>query len=60
MNTGAPSTVQAVHYTRVAKVLGADAVMIAPPVVPGIATSLVHRTFSKSPRAPIFPFSCRT
>ena len=31
MNTGAPSTVQTVHYNRVAKVLGADAAMIAPP-----------------------------
>jgi 4-hydroxy-tetrahydrodipicolinate synthase len=30
MNTGAPSTVQTIHYTRAAKVLGADAVMIAP------------------------------
>ena len=60
MNTGAPSTVQAVHYTRVAKVLGADAVMIAAPVVPGIATSLVTSTFSKSQRAAIFPYSCRT
>ena len=57
MNTGAPSTVQAVHYTRVAKVLGADAVMIAPPVVPGIATSLVHQHFleiAESTDLPIF------
>jgi len=57
MNTGAPSTVQAVHYTRVAKVLGADAVMIAAPVVPGVATSLVHQHFleiAESSDLPIF------
>lgn len=45
MNTGAPSTVQTVHYTRVAKVLGADAVMIAPPAIAGIPTSLVRQHF---------------
>ncbi len=45
MNTGAPSTVQTVHYTRVAKVLGADAVMIAPPAIPGIPTKLIKQHF---------------
>ncbi len=45
MNTGAPSTVQTIHYTRVARVLGADAVMIASPVIPGIAASLVRQHF---------------
>jgi 4-hydroxy-tetrahydrodipicolinate synthase len=57
MNTGAPSTVQTIHYTRVAKVLGADAVMIAPPVVPGIAFSLVSQHFidvAESADLPIF------
>ena len=60
MNTGAPSTVQAVHYTRVAKVLGADAVMIAAPVVPGIATSLVHQHFLEIAESSDLPYSCRT
>jgi 4-hydroxy-tetrahydrodipicolinate synthase len=45
MNTGAPSTVQVIHYTRVARVLGADAVMIAPPGVVGIPTSLIRQHF---------------
>ena len=57
MNTGAPSTVQAVHYTRVARVLGADAVMIAPPVIPGIAASLIRQHFldiAESTDLPIF------
>jgi 4-hydroxy-tetrahydrodipicolinate synthase len=45
MNTGAPSTVQVIHYTRVARVLGADAVMIAPPAVAGIPTPLVRQHF---------------
>lgn len=57
MNTGALSTVQTVHYTRVAKVLGADAVMIAPPVIPGIAASLVRQHFldvAQSTDLPIF------
>lgn len=57
MNTGALSTVQTVHYTRVAKVLGADAVMIAPPVIPGIAASLVRQHFldvAESTDLPIF------
>ncbi|NQW19531.1 MAG: dihydrodipicolinate synthase family protein [Chloroflexi bacterium] len=45
MNTGAPSTVQTIHYTRVAKVLGADAVMIAPPAIIGIPTPLVRQHF---------------
>ena len=57
MNTGAPSTVQTVHYTRVARVLGADAVMIASPIIPGIAASLVRRHFldvAESAELPIF------
>ena len=57
MNTGAPSTVQTVHYTRVARVLGADAVMIAAPVIPGIAASLVRQHFldvAESTDLPIF------
>ena len=57
MNTGAPSTVQAIHYTRVARVLGADAVMIAPPVIPGIAVSLIRQHFldiAESADLPIF------
>ncbi len=45
MNTGAPSTVQAIHYTRAAKVLGADAVMITPPAIAGIPTALVSQHF---------------
>ncbi|MEE8045473.1 MAG: dihydrodipicolinate synthase family protein, partial [Dehalococcoidia bacterium] len=45
MNTGAPSTVQTVHYTRAAKVLGADAVMIAPPAIAGIPVTLVRQHF---------------
>ena len=45
MNTGAPSTVQAIHYTRAAKVLGADAVMIAPPAIAGIPTTLLRQHF---------------
>ena len=45
MNTGAPSTVQTIHYTRAAKVLGADAVMIAPPAIAGIPTTLVSQHF---------------
>jgi 4-hydroxy-tetrahydrodipicolinate synthase len=45
MNTGAPSTVQTIHYTRTAKVLGADAVMIAPPAIAGIPGSLVRQHF---------------
>ena len=45
MNTGAPSTVQTIHYTRAAKVLGADAVMIAPPPIAGIPTALVSQHF---------------
>ncbi len=45
MNTGAPSTVQTIHYTRVAKVLGADAVMIAPPLIAGIPMPLVRQHF---------------
>ena len=57
MNTGAPSTVQTVHYTRVEKVLGADAVMIAPPIIPGIAASLVRQHYidvAESTDLPIF------
>ena len=57
MNTGAPSTVQTVHYTRVARVLGAEAVMIAAPVIPGIAASLVRQHFldvAESTDLPIF------
>ncbi len=57
MNTGAPSTVQTIHYTRVARVLGADAVMIAPPVIPGIAASLVRQHYidvAESTDLPIF------
>ncbi len=57
MNTGAPSTVQTIHYTRVARVLGADAVMIAPPAVPGIAASLIRQHFievAESTDLPIF------
>ncbi len=45
MNTGAPSTVQTIHYTRAAKVLGADAVMIAPPAIAGIPTTLLRQHF---------------
>ena len=45
MNTGAPSTAQTINYGRVAKDLGADAVMIAPPAIPGIPTSLVRQHF---------------
>lgn len=45
MNTGAPSTAQTINYGRVAKVLGADAVMIAPPAIPGIPTLLVRQHF---------------
>lgn len=57
MNTGAPSTVQTIHYTRVAKVLGADAVMIAPPAIAGIPTSLVRQHFidvAESAELPIY------
>ena len=57
MNTGAPSTVQAIHYTRIANVLGADAVMIASPAIPGIAPSLVRQHFldiADSTDLPIF------
>jgi 4-hydroxy-tetrahydrodipicolinate synthase len=57
MNTGASSTVQAVHYTRVAKVLGADAVMIAPPAIAGIPVPLVRQHFvdvAESAELPIF------
>ena len=43
MNTGAPSTVQTIHYTRAAKVLGADAVMSAPPGIAGIPAPLVRQ-----------------
>lgn len=45
MNTGAPSTVQTIHYTRIAKVLGADAVMIAPPVRAGITSELLRQHY---------------
>jgi dihydrodipicolinate synthase/N-acetylneuraminate lyase len=57
MNTGAPSTVQTIHYTRAAKVLGADAVMIAPPAIAGIPTSLVRQHFvdvAESAEIPIY------
>lgn len=57
MNTGAPSTVQTIHYTRVAKVLGADAVMIAPPAIVGIPTPLVRQHFievAEAAELPIF------
>lgn len=57
MNTGAPSTVQVIHYNRVAKVLGADAVMIAPPAVAGIPTPLVRQHFidvAESAELPIY------
>ena len=57
MNTGGPSTVQAIHYTRVARVLGADAVMIAPPPIAGIPPSLVRQHFidvAESSELPIF------
>ena len=45
MNAGAPSTHTAVHYCRVAKVLGADAVMIAPPTVTGVPEALVKQYY---------------
>jgi 4-hydroxy-tetrahydrodipicolinate synthase len=57
MNTGAPSTVQTIHYTRAAKVLGADAVMIAPPGIAGIPTPLVRQHFlevAESTEIPIY------
>ena len=57
MNTGAPSTVQAIHYTRIANVLGADAVMIASPAIPGIAPALLRQHFvdvADSTDLPIF------
>jgi len=57
MNTGGPSTVQTAHYTRVAKVLGADAVMIAPPAIVGIPTPLVRQHFldvAESAEMPIY------
>ena len=57
MNTGAPSTVQTIHYTRAAKVLGADAVMIAPPAIAGIPTPLFRQHFvhiSESTDIPIY------
>ena len=57
MNTGAPSTVQTLLYTRIAGALGADAVMIASPAIPGIAAALVRRHFldvAESAEVPIF------
>ena len=57
MNTGATSAVQTIHYNRVAKVLGADAAMIAPPAIAGIPTSLVRQHFidvAESSEIPIF------
>ncbi len=57
MNTGTPSTVQTIHYTRLAQSLGADAVMIAPPSVTGLPTELVREHFinvAESSELPIY------
>ena len=57
MNTGAPSTVQTIHYTRVADVLGADAVMIAMPVGLAVPPLLARQHFldvADSTNLPIF------